>query len=230
MTTEAELAIVVPTRGRARLLHDLIANIRVTTPDVYELYFVVDSDDGETAAVLADEMDEHIRVIVVAERATLPVKSNVALAVTDHPLVFIANDDVKFHDDWYPAVKQEFRRTDAGVVGTNDLHNPDVCEGNMATQFLITRAYIERGGAGEQVLFHEGYHHNFIDTELCWVAQIRGSYAHAHDSIVEHVHPDWGLREPDETDRIGGRMNGEQDEALFTARIDMFSEHPELWQ
>jgi glycosyltransferase involved in cell wall biosynthesis len=215
-SSRPELSVIVPTRGRAGLLPDLIANIKATTPPVYELMFVVDRDDRETLRVLSNQYGYEIKLLVT-DGGTLPQKSNIALDVTKTPLVFIANDDVKFYEGWFAAARAKLS-AGVGVVGTNDLHNPDVVEGNMATQFLITREYIERGGIDGGPLFYEGYHHNFIDTELCAVARARGAYEHAHDSIVEHIHPDWELRERDETDRAGGMMNGEADLALFEQR------------
>jgi hypothetical protein len=62
-----------------------------------------------------------------------------------------------------------------------------------------------------------GYASRNCDDEFVQTAQIRGTYAHAHDAIVEHLHPAWSKADDDETYRIG-QATIQEDGALFEER------------
>ena len=65
---------------------------------------------------------------------------------------------------------------------------------------------------------HEGYRHNFCDTEMVETAKARGAWRFAADSIVEHVHPNWHTEiETDETYRLG-RSGFIRDQTLYHRR------------
>jgi len=108
------------------------------------------------------------------------------------------------------------------VIATNDL-SPHTANGDACTQPVVKRDYIKlHGGAwGEPgVTMHEGYIHNFSETELFDVAMYRGVAAFAPECVIEHVHPDWGKAEIDDTYRAGSRRPGgwEHDRDLYTER------------
>ena len=85
------------------------------------------------------------------------------------------------------------------MVGTNDLGNRGTANGRHATHMLVTREYVERHGTIDEPgkFYHEGYPHELVDDEAVQTARARGAYAHAPDSIVEHLHPLWGKGEWD---------------------------------
>ena len=74
---------------------------------------------------------------------------------------------------------------------------------------------------------HEGYFHNFSETELYDVARSRGVAAYAPECIIEHVHPDWGKAEVDDTYLAGSKNPGgfEHDQALYFERSVMWQAH-----
>jgi hypothetical protein len=57
-----------------------------------------------------------------------------------------------------------------------------------------------------------------VDRELWELAIHRGVAAWADDCVIEHLHPSFGKREVDETDRKGNLSNWEADEALYLER------------
>lgn len=196
----ADVVVVVPVLGRPHRVAPLVASLEAATePGSYRLLFVcTDSDVDEIAAVDAAGI----------ERITIPAnahgdyarKVHAAIRASSEPHIFTGADDLDFHPGWLPAALA--RMSDqVGVVGTNDLHNPRVLEGRHATHFLVARWYVERFGTIDDsgLLFHEGYWHECVDDELVGTAKHHGAWAFAEDSIVEHLHPNWGLAP---TDRI----------------------------
>lgn len=120
-------------------------------------------------------------------------KINTGFRHTHEPLIFTGADDLRFHPGWLQAARDKL--TDGiGVVGTNDLGNPRVMDGDHATHFLITRRYILNHGTIDEPgkVFHEAYAHEFVDDEMVGTARFRGAWAHAGLSYVEHLHPNWG--------------------------------------
>lgn len=189
-------------------------NIAVTTPS-YTLLFVIDPADASTQGVL-----KGLGVDFLEVQGGYPVAANAGFKLGKERLVLIANDDVIFHYGWYDAAVNAVD-SNVGVLGTNDL-SPATEEGGHATQPIVRRSYIEdQGGAwGEPGnVYHEGYHHNFCETELCALAQHRRVWGFAPGSVIEHRHPDWGKGKEDDTYRQGARQNWDQDSALYEARM-----------
>jgi hypothetical protein len=87
----------------------------------------------------------------------------------------------------------------------------------------VNRDYWECGTIDERNLVcHEGYRHWFVDTELVETARVRGTYAHAHDALVEHFHPIYRGAEMDDTYRLGQSFVP-QDRRLFMRRRRLWS-------
>ena len=97
-----------------------------------------------------------------------------------------------------------------GVVGTNDkcnarTYDPQTPGYPHATHSLVARWYADQGASwdGPNIIYHEGYEHEYCDDELVQTALVRGSYAHALDSVVAHMHPNIGAAPDDETYQRG---------------------------
>jgi glycosyltransferase involved in cell wall biosynthesis len=212
------VAILIPTLGRPHALAPLLANLRETTQPVYRVCFVVDTADTETRQTI-EEMAPASDYFQVFRNGTYPEKVNAGLAATSEPLVAPLADDVVFHAGWYEAAVARFQEG-AQVVGTLDL-TPATAKERHATMPLVRRSYIEGPGAvwGEPgKVFHRGYHHNFVETELWQLACQRNVAVFEPESIIEHLHPDWGTRTADETDCKGHDQNWDADKALFEER------------
>jgi glycosyltransferase involved in cell wall biosynthesis len=215
-----KVSVIVPTLERPASLRPLLESVATTTtPGAVNLVFVVDHDDPPTHTELRAAWQQGWRFGRCFADGTYPEKINVGLRASDDPLVLPAADDVVFHSGWLEHALCAFA-AGVDVVGTNDL-TPATADGRHATMPIARRSYIEDPGAalGESgTVFHEGYHHNFVETELCKLAQYRGAYFSCPASIIEHRHPAWGTREADETDRKGSQANWKADEALFEKR------------
>jgi glycosyltransferase involved in cell wall biosynthesis len=211
--------IICPTLNRPHLLKPLAENIMQVTRARYRLVFVVDEDDEESRKVA-----RRVRFAqTLVHSGTYPEKINAGVRAGKAPLVLLANDDVVFHRRWFTEANHAFRNG-VQVVGPNDL-SPSTEGHNNATMPIVRRSYIEDpGGAwGEKgTALHEGYHHQYSETELWQLAEHRGVAKFVPKCIVEHVHPDWGKAEMDETYWRGAYTNQAEDEALFSERRDLW--------
>ena len=190
------VTVLVPVLNRPQNIAALVESIDATTPDA-EILFL-------TSPGYPDELKEIKRTqcpwIEVAPHTTgdYARKINVGVSSTSSDLIFLAADDVRFHRGWLDAAIRRLA-PGVGVVGTNDLGNSRVIRGHHSTHSLVTREYTRRGTVDDSTrLLHEGYVHEFVDDELVETAKFRNAYAHAADSIVEHLHPAWGKAEPDD--------------------------------
>lgn len=214
----SSVSIIVPTLKRPRLLGPLAMNIHLTTPTSYTLMFVADEDDEKTI--------ERVRRIGNASltifSGTYPEKINAGVAETTEDFVVLANDDVEFHMGWYRESWTALRKPSVQVVGGPDL-SPATENGDHATMPIVRRSYIEDPGAswGEPgVALHEGYHHNYSETELWQLALDRGVARFVQGCVIEHKHPDWGKASLDETYERGARTNFDEDQALYAERSE----------
>lgn len=189
------IAILVPVLGRPKRVAPLLKSIAEATSIDHTILFLTDSEDLEEREAIhaAGAGDSEI-----ACGGSYAKKINLGLSSTSEPLIFFAADDLHFHPGWAEAAIAKLE-DGIGVVGTNDLGNPRVIAGETATHSLITRAYAALGAIDGGPLLHEGYTHNFVDTELVETARARHAFAFAADSHVEHLHPYWGKGDADET-------------------------------
>ena len=215
------VAILIPTLGRPDALAPLLQNLRQTTGPFYRVYFVVDHEDLETRRVLETMPGFDFETVLCD--GTFPVKTNAGYrASRAEELIAPLADDVVFHDGWYEAAVKRFEDRDVQVVGTLDL-TPATAKGNHATMPILRRSYIEDPGAvwGEPgKIFHEGFHHQFVETELWRLACHRGVAIFERESVIEHRHHGWKTREVDDTDRKGNMQGWDADKALFQTRRD----------
>lgn len=146
-------------------------------------------------------------------------KVNLAYRESAEPYLFLGADDLNFHEGWDT---EALRFSDHGVVGTNDLHNPRVLAGRHSTHSLVSRRYADEYGIidGPGILC-EKYSHQWVDDELVATAQARGEFHFCAESVVEHLHPFFGLAERDAT----------YEKALAATRADgaIFRSRRRLW-
>jgi hypothetical protein len=189
MNTHTDLVVLVPMLGRAQTMAPLRDSLHDTAPGADLLWIVTDGDTEVLAGVGSDDL---VLVVPQRKRGDYAHKINRASSATDHRLLFLGGCDIRFHPGWIDACRARLA-DGALVVGTNDLGNPATATGQLSTHTLVDRRYLDLGTADEPgVLLHEGYWHEYVDTEFVATAKARGVYAHAPDAVVEHLHPRWG--------------------------------------
>lgn len=211
------VTVVVPVLSRPQNVEPFVRSLRAST-GLADVLFVVEEDDAEEIAAVNAVGARYM----LTGRHTFAEKVNDAFSHVDTPWLMPCGDDVTFRPGWLNHALHVAAVNGADVVGTNDLGNPAVMAGEHATHMLIRTAYVKEHGAswdGPGVVCHEGYRHNFVDNELCVVAQQRGVFAAALGAIVEHHHPVWGKAEVDAT-YLKGNESYKDDERLFVSRLE----------
>jgi hypothetical protein len=186
-----DLVVLCPTRGRPRALAPLAQAFAAVTTG-YRMLFIVDDDDRESQAA-ADLTGEDW---IVSTKTGFPAKVNLGIRHSTEPLIFLGSDDVKPHPHWRE--RAEAAMTDElAYVSCNDLGNKEVMRGDYATMVLVARWYAEL----DEEFYPECYLHNAVDLEASALAKKRGAFVYVPDAIVEHLHPNYGKAEMDETYR-----------------------------
>jgi len=223
------IAILIPVLNRPQNAQRLIDSIGYATSVPYRtLFLCTPLDTLEIEAAKATGSDVHI-VDWDAGPGDWAKKINEGYRLTDEPFMLLAADDLKFHPAWDTRALGVAAESGAGVIGTNDLGNATVMRGRHSTHPLVRRTYIEECGTidEEGKVLHEGYCHQWVDTELIETAKVRYQWAFAKDSIVEHMHPFW----PDGKGGHKGEMDSTYEKALSTSVEDYrhFNSRKRLW-
>lgn len=246
MNNGADLTVLVPLWRRTINITRVYDSAVAATPDV-QVLFVASELDYPVVDALLDGRYEHVSMPGPGGGpGDYARKINHGYRASDRPCLFTGADDIVFDLGWYDAARAlldvpepavqvlgggatitgpfNMLTSHVGVVGTNDQCNartfvPDLPEYPHSTHSLIGRWYADQGASwdGPNVIYHEGYEHEYCDDELVATARLRGSYAHALDSIVRHLHPNTALAPDDETYQRG-RSRTRYSRRTFLAR------------
>jgi len=192
------VAIFIPTYKRAGRLLKVYENAKNSSPLVTGVYFIVEKDDQESIDVLKNH---RLKYFINDRSKGSAGAHNSAYLKTTEKYFFTGSDDFDFKPGWLEKCLEKMVDP-IKVVGTNDLHNPDVLSGKYATQFLVDRDYIKkRSGVfdEENLILSESYIHNWADREFFETAKLRNVFTHCLEAQVEHLHWAWGLSPKDET-------------------------------
>jgi hypothetical protein len=225
-----DLVIVVPLWRRTVNIARCYESAYQATPGARVL-FVASAGDQPVVDFLNDaELDHMVMPGDGGGTGDYARKINAGYRGSREPHIFTGADDIVFTLGWYqaavglldydpaswtgeqtvmhgPASDHQF----VGVVGTNDGCNPRTFDMlNPAyphsTHSLVARWYADAGATmtdGPNVVYHEGYEHEYCDDELVQTALLRCAYAHAQEAHVTHLHPNAGAAPDDETYQRG---------------------------
>lgn len=204
MSESNAVAIIVPVLNRPHRVQLVMDSVAEATPEPYRLLFVASRNDRPELAALDEAGADYVTVPMV--RRTYAKKINSGYRATTEPFLFSAADDVHFHKDWLPNAMR-LMVDGICVVGTNDLQYIGAKQGWHSTHSLFRRSYADEQGTIDQPrrVLNEGYQHAYCDLEFTETARARGVYAHALDSVVEHIHHKNGKRPLDSTDQLARR-------------------------
>lgn len=216
-----EIVVLVPVLARPRNAAVVADSFRAARTVPSRLLFICSPGDRDEIAACERTGEPLIVLPTPPGPGDFARKINHAFGLTAEPYVFQAADDVTFEPGWDTAVLMAAAKTGAGVVGTNDLGNRAVMNGHHSTHSLIRRSYVDEHGAsldGPGVVFHEGYGHQWVDTELVELAKSRGQWAFARDAIVRHHHPFWDRTVVRDATYRKGLATGAADQRLYRTR------------
>lgn len=202
------LAILIPVLRRPKNVLPLVSSIVENTPGNYEILFIVSPGDQEETNELEVHKQNYIVMdAIYVNNGDYARKINTGFNSIEAEWYFLGADDILFQPNWFESAMETYQQTNASVIGTNDLGSPSVMRGEHATHSLVRRDYVLNYGTIDQpgLVLHEGYHHNYCDIELVGTAKYRKAWAFSRDSVVRHIHPDWGLAVTDDVYQIGKR-------------------------
>lgn len=219
----SQIVVLIPVLGRPKQCSAVFESVRENSADEHRVLFLCSPYDID-ATVACFETEARVEVVPwKAGPGDWARKINYGLAKTKEPYLLLGATDLKFHPGWDTAAL-EVAEQDYGVVGTNDLGNATVMRGHHSTHPLCSRQYANEWGTCDErnLLVHEGYAHQWVDTELVETAKIRGQWAFARGSVVEHLHPFWHK----------GEMDATYEKALSTSREDhrYFIQRRRIWE
>lgn len=189
--------IYIPTYGRSDKMAGVMANIDQNTPLPHRVVFIVEADDTHSM-----EKVQNLSKFVVNHRSrTYAGAMNSAWEELQSDLFFCGADDLDFKPGWLEEALKCMEESGKRVIGTQDLHNPEVIAGEHATHFLVAGSYIKDfTGTIDQtfpVLYE--YDHNWTDREFILTAKKRDEFKMCTTSVVEHLHFTFGLSQMDAT-------------------------------
>lgn len=212
-----DISIVIPVLNRPENAERVTGSIFATTEVEVEVVFVCSPHDWDERAACEATGEEVIVVAWEPGPGDFAKKQNLAYRHTSAPYVLLGADDLEFEPGWDNAVLALADRTHAGVIGTQDDANPLVKRGKHSTHPVVSREYIDRVGGtfadGPGVVYHEGYEHQWVDTELCKAAMDRGEWAFAQQAVVRHLHPIYNrstAMDDTYTKALGGAVHDQQ--------------------
>lgn len=132
------IAILIPTLGRAHRIPEIIENVRKTAPRA-RVHFIAERTDRPTVRALKGTK------ATIGDFGTYGKAINAGYADCPEDILMTSDDDCIYHKGWLGAALREMKGK-IRVVGTNDLHNPYVLSGDHSTHSLIDRRYIDEVG------------------------------------------------------------------------------------
>jgi len=183
----ARTAILIPSLGRSQHVRRTYANIEANTPEPHiqmwcagEPEYFTEFDQIEDPVSWLNDTDSDDKRYVT--RMNKLAKAAVAMKCE---YVFFGSDDVIHHPHWLSKALEIMEEAEnCSVVVVNDLRNPNGTQAVVRTEYLPLAVFDDPEAA-----FHDGYQHNFADTEMFQTAAQRGVIYRANESHVEHLHP-----------------------------------------
>lgn len=215
--------LLIPVLGRPQNAQVVVDSIRAVQIVPTTVYFICTREDDDE--IEACKKTGAIVLLLGTGPSEYPRKINHGVGCsadmvgTPNEFVFLGADDLCFHPGWDRNAIDMWLATGKRVIGTNDLCNPTVMRGEHATHSLVHRSYVEDGTIDEPgKLLHEGYDHNYVDTEFIGTAKHRGEFIFAKDSHVEHLHWICGQGQRQDVIYKKGSKSVNRDHHLFNTR------------
>lgn len=206
-----------PTRGRRKQCFEILRLYRSLAEDPDNMFFHISCNTGDTemdSDSIRRKLDSFPNVSYsFANMQTKIEACNHKAAEGDWDIIVLVSDDmIPRVKGWDNVIRKDmqthFPDTD-GALWYNDGHRgADLC-----TLSIMGRRYFDRFG----YLYYPEYKSLFCDDEYTLIARRLGKIVYSNQCIIEHCHPDFGLRPKDKLYNLNGRY-GPSDERLFQER------------
>jgi len=194
-----DLSLLLPTRGRPKLLQRLFDSLAETTSRIerVEIVLYIDDDDESTRAVSHPSLQ--LRKLIKPPGEKMGRMNQMCYEASRGRFVMLMNDDVIFRTKaWDARVLDAFKRfpDDAALVYGNDLHR----QKSMATLPIVSRVLCNVLGG----ICPRDYLNVYIDVHLFDVFKKLAKLgchrtAYLEDVIFEHMHHEAGKSTVDAT-------------------------------
>jgi GT2 family glycosyltransferase len=131
MSEEFQVDIIIPTRGRGKLIEETIASIRASEHRAFTLWVIDQSDDDATEqAVLPHaQADRRVQYLRVKPRGSSAARNSGA-ALGDAPYILFTDDDCRVAPDWLATMTRELADPKTWavfgrIVPDTDAHAPE---------------------------------------------------------------------------------------------------------
>jgi hypothetical protein len=139
----AGIVVLVPVLRRPwRAAPTVEAFARATEPP-YRIVFICTPDDTEEIAAVRATGAARLIVPWETGPGDWARKINYGFRSTMEPLMLLGADDICPHPGWAEEVRSA-AQLGFGVIGTNDLGNPEVMAGGLSTHPVVARRYAEQ--------------------------------------------------------------------------------------
>ena len=221
------ISVLIPVLARPQNAKPAVDSIRAHTTVEHEIIFLCSRGDVAQINACYDTAASIVVTTWEPGPGDAAKKWNLGFAHGEGEFVFCAADDVEFTPGWDTEALRVAEQTGAGMIGTNDDANPLVKRGRHSTHSFFRRSYInEVGGTffdGPGVVYHEGYKHQYIDTESVKAAMDRGEWAFSQRSLVIHHHPIYDKTVGMDSTYSKALGDAHEDNTLYRTRLHQWS-------
>jgi hypothetical protein len=187
-----KISLMLPSRGRPDMCYEAVASILETAAHPENIEIVVYTDDDDTS--------NYGRVLIPGVKLLRGARKKLAeyfqLEGCTGEIFFMANDDICFRthgwDEKVLAAFEKYPDKIVAVYGEDGNPNQTV---NIPFPF-VHKNWVEVTGHLVPPIFSN----NFVDTWISDIATMLGRREKI-DIVTEHIHPDFGKRTQDQTDK-----------------------------
>jgi hypothetical protein len=211
MTSVADLAVIVPSRGRPQQLRQLVDAVHDTAEGDVEVWVGLDDDDAARAEYTGRA------VFMVGGRRSLSGWTNlIADAILDSP--HEARFFASLGDDHRPRTPGWDRRLIAAIESLGGApgiaYGKDLLQGARLPTAWVVSADLVRA-VGWMML--PSCQHMYVDNAVLALGQAAGRILYCPDVVIEHLHPAGGKATLDDSYRESGAPERyAADEAAYT--------------
>lgn len=183
---EDVISVLIPTRGRADKLYDLVKNIfnSSCTPGKVEVCFYIDDDDHSTITetqVLAANFNVKNKV---GPKVIFSDMWNQLLDISAGDILMICGDDVKFNTQrWDHFIREEFKKLPSDKIGYVCV-NDEIHRGGLGVHGFLHRNWVRVLGHITPDKFIYCWADNWVDD----IAKMLGRRVYLDEVVVSHQH------------------------------------------
>ncbi len=213
-----KILILCPSRGRPQGVRELVETWRNTKSGLSDFLLLLDADDEKLGEYLDDYLIINDIIISVNERkgeyrGAVRMFDKGLQLFPNYKYYMIMGDDCRFRTrNWDRLMVEKIEKEGGwGIVYGNDLHQGE----SLASLPVISANLIKITG----YIAPPSLNHLYIDMVWTKIGREMGKLFYMPEIVIEHLHPDAGKAEMDETYR----------EVIYGGRAEQDTENYKIW-